>query len=215
MHGREEYTKSFNNRKFQNRYDKRGRYNKKDLFAKKQKLDDRNSPNTSSFNKKKPTLLQKLLSADIRKDKRHLLQVFRFMVMNSFFKDWPEKPLKFPLVLVKESGSTSVVAEEKSLLIDNDASEHSSRATAENFEYENNENDDNKARQNRNTQAFEDDDDDSEDDKKHDEDGDGDDDGDDDNENDIDEQMDYNVKVKGKIAAECNRPEEEEGEIID
>lgn len=217
VHGREEYTKSFNKRKFQNRYDKRGRYNKKDLFAKKQKLDDRNSPNTSSFNKKKPTLLQKLLSADIRKDKRHLLQVFRFMVMNSFFKDWPEKPLKFPLVLVRESGSTSVVAEEKSLLVDNDASEHSSRATAENFEYENNENDDNKARQNRNTQAFEDDDDDSEDDKKHDEDGDGDgdDDSDDDNENDIDEQMDYNVKVKGKIAAECNRPEEEEGEIID
>ncbi|KAJ0045857.1 hypothetical protein Pint_05727 [Pistacia integerrima] len=198
VNGREEYTKPFNKRgRFQNKYDKRGRYNKKDLFAKKQKIADKDSPNTSTFNKKKPTLLQMLLSADIRKDKNHLLQVFRFMVMNSFFKDWPEKPFKFPLVIVKEGGPADEVVEEKSLLVDNDVSEHSSRTAAENFEYGNNDNDGNKERQNQNVQAFDDDE------------------CEDDDENNNDEQMGYHVKGKGIIAEEQARPEEEEGEIID
>lgn len=214
VHGREEYTKPFNKRgRFQNKYDKRGRYNKKDLFAKKQKMADKDSPNTSTFNKKKPTLLQKLLSADIRKDKSRLLQAFRFMVMNSFFKDCPDKPFKFPLVIVKESGSAGEVVEEKSLLVDTDVSEHSSRTAAENFEYGNNDNDANKERQNQNIQAFDDDkceDDDNNEDEDKDDDGD-----DDDDENNNDEEMDYHVKGKGKIAEEHARPEEEEGEIID
>lgn len=36
-----------------------------------------------------------LLSAQIRKDKSHLLQSFRFMVNNDFFLGWPQQPLKF------------------------------------------------------------------------------------------------------------------------
>ncbi|CAN0839631.1 hypothetical protein LINGRAHAP2_LOCUS2628 [Linum grandiflorum] len=61
---------------------------------------------------KEPTLLQKLLSADIKKDNQRLLQSFRFMAMNSFFEDWPEKPLSFPKVLVQEDGIETRVAEE-------------------------------------------------------------------------------------------------------
>ena len=41
------------------------------------------------------------------------MQAFRFMVMNSFFKDWPEKPLSFPKVIVNETGIASEVTEEK------------------------------------------------------------------------------------------------------
>jgi hypothetical protein len=100
--------------RFQNKFNKRGRYDKKDRFAKKHRLADKDSSNISSLNKRKPTLLQKLLSADIGRYKSHLLQVFRFMVMNSFFKDMPDKPLKFPLVMVKESGCEDDVVEEKS-----------------------------------------------------------------------------------------------------
>ncbi|XP_021669746.2 uncharacterized protein LOC110657013 isoform X2 [Hevea brasiliensis] len=90
--------------RFLNKRDRRGRYNRNDRLAKQQTLANKDSSNMSSFNERKPTLLQKLLSADIRKDKHHLLQVFRLMVANSFFDDWPEKPLKFPLVVVKEYG---------------------------------------------------------------------------------------------------------------
>ncbi|XP_050281060.1 uncharacterized protein LOC126721962 [Quercus robur] len=107
--------------RFRNRFDKRGRYEKKDRFAKKQKLADKDSSDAPSLNKKKPTLLQKLLSADVRRDKSHLLQIFRFMVMNSFFTDWPDKPLKFPSVIVKESGCESEVVEEKSSPVGKDA----------------------------------------------------------------------------------------------
>lgn len=110
---------------FQTKYNKRGRFhqngrfskmqqvanhdssnitNPDEQFSKKQKLRDNDSRTKPTLNKKQPTLLQRLLSADIRKDKHHLLQVFRFMVMNSFFKDWPEKPLSFPLVAVKDNG---------------------------------------------------------------------------------------------------------------
>ncbi|GAB2287518.1 hypothetical protein Dimus_021893 [Dionaea muscipula] len=54
---------------------------------------------------REPTLLQKLLSADIKRDKSRLLQALRFMVVNSFFKDWPpQNPLKFPRVIVNEVG---------------------------------------------------------------------------------------------------------------
>ena len=33
--------------------------------------------------------------AQIRKDKSHLLQSFRFMVNNNFFLEWPQQPLKY------------------------------------------------------------------------------------------------------------------------
>lgn len=102
---KEEGRSSAKNDKFQNRHDKRGRHGRRDRFGKKQGLENKensNAPNPVS--KKKPTLLQKLLSTDIKRDRSQLLQVFRFMVINSFFKDWPGKPLEFPEVIVKEDG---------------------------------------------------------------------------------------------------------------
>ncbi|KAE8686295.1 Region-like protein isoform 2 [Hibiscus syriacus] len=101
--------------RFGTRNDKRGKLDKRDRFSKKWRPTEE-SFDGSSFNKRSPTLLQKLLSADIRKDKSRLLQVFRFMAMNSFFKDWPEKPLKFPVVIVKDGASEGEIIEEKPLL---------------------------------------------------------------------------------------------------
>ncbi|KAF7154546.1 hypothetical protein RHSIM_Rhsim01G0121600 [Rhododendron simsii] len=119
---------------FQNKYNKRGRFHRKERFSKKQQLADHDSSNLTNpdeqfskkqklrdndsrtmpyLNKKQPTLLQRLLSADIRRDKHRLLQVFRFMVMNSFFKDLPEKPLRFPLVRVNNNTSEGEVIERK------------------------------------------------------------------------------------------------------
>lgn len=107
--------------RFETRRDKRRRTNKRDRFSQKRRSTNEESVGGTSFNKRSPTLLQKLLSADIRKDKSRLLQVFRFMVINSFFKDWPEKPLKFPLVVVKDgvSEGDEMVAE-KPLLVRKD-----------------------------------------------------------------------------------------------
>ncbi|KAM0941064.1 putative nuclear fragile X mental retardation-interacting protein [Dioscorea sansibarensis] len=68
-------------------------------------------------NKREPTLLQKLLSKEIKKDKSKLLQVFRFMVMNSFFEHWPEKPLEFPVITIKDSDSKTVAAVETDTLL--------------------------------------------------------------------------------------------------
>ncbi|XP_045799726.1 GATA zinc finger domain-containing protein 14 isoform X2 [Trifolium pratense] len=70
---------------------RRSRNNKKQKLADKDFLEN-----------KKSSLLQKLMSADIKRDKSYLLQVFRFMAANSFFKDYPGKPLVYPSVLVKE-----------------------------------------------------------------------------------------------------------------
>lgn len=102
------------NEKFQ-KLNKRGRFNQGDDFsnrnsvndghdlAKKQRVgNDGTVINHAGQAKREPTLLKKLLSGDIRRDKNQLLQAFRFIVMNSFFKDWPQNPLKFPLVMVKE-----------------------------------------------------------------------------------------------------------------
>ncbi|GLJ49915.1 hypothetical protein SUGI_1061230 [Cryptomeria japonica] len=49
----------------------------------------------SKLSKRKPTLLEKLLSGEIKKEKSHLLQIFRFMVNNSFLTEWSNEPLKF------------------------------------------------------------------------------------------------------------------------
>lgn len=118
---------------FRNKYNKRGRFHRNGRFSKKQQLADHDSSNltnpneqifkkqklrdndsfTTLLNKKQPTLLQRLLSADIRRDKHRLLQVFRFVVMNSFFKDLPEKPLRFPLVRVNNNTSEGEVVEGK------------------------------------------------------------------------------------------------------
>lgn len=74
------------------------RSNQRNDHSKKPRLV--NGDSVGAGNKREPSLLSKLLRSDIRRDKRSLLQVFRFMAMNSFFKDWPEKPLKFPQVAV-------------------------------------------------------------------------------------------------------------------
>ncbi|XP_040972102.1 homeobox protein 4 isoform X1 [Gossypium hirsutum] len=117
VNGREENHRPSTKRgRFGMRNDKRGRPDKRDHFSKKPKPTTEESFDGSSFSKRSPTLLQKLLSADIRKDKSRLLQVLRFMVMNSFFKDWPEKPLKFPVVVVKDGVSEGEIVQEKTLL---------------------------------------------------------------------------------------------------
>ena len=133
VHGREENNNkaAFGKKeRFQNRGNKRRRHDRKQWqrhdqeegFSKKQRLAGNDSGYAGVSNNqpppiiKKPTLLQKLLNSDIKRDKTHLLQVFRFMVMNSFFKDWPEKPLKFPSVVVKETGRQGEVVGLKSSL---------------------------------------------------------------------------------------------------
>ncbi|XP_031093287.1 putative uncharacterized protein DDB_G0274405 isoform X1 [Ipomoea triloba] len=131
-HERENRRPFRKNEKFQYKSNKRGRFGQKNQFSKKQKFEDPSSSNiqeqndnnsreqkleksgSASQSKRKPTLLQKLLGADIRRDKQHLLQVFRFMVMNSFFTECPEKPLKFPSVIVKESENQNVASEQAS-----------------------------------------------------------------------------------------------------
>ncbi|XP_011091989.1 uncharacterized protein LOC105172298 [Sesamum indicum] len=130
---RQQATKVFGKRgRFPNKFDKKGKFHQSDWFSKRQKPEKDGSANSQEqsdqFTKKQklanccatkpctsnkePSLLKKLLNSDIKRDKKHLLQVFRFMVMNSFFEDWPEKPLKFPLVVVKESGDVSELVEE-------------------------------------------------------------------------------------------------------
>ncbi|KAL3516322.1 hypothetical protein ACH5RR_023224 [Cinchona calisaya] len=93
----------FSHKKGVTDHDSSNAYSHNDHMAKKQRLMNDNLVSQHAISKREPTLLQKLLSADIRRDKHHILQVFRFMVTNSFFKDWPTKPLKFPVVMVKET----------------------------------------------------------------------------------------------------------------
>ncbi|KAG9133338.1 hypothetical protein Leryth_021487 [Lithospermum erythrorhizon] len=123
--------------RFQNKFNKRGRFHKNDHFSRRsksgncdpsdecQQMDQLNEKQIRGNNKltrqdgaskKKPTLLQKLLSADIKREKHQLLQVFRFMVMNSFFKDFPEKALKFPPVIIKVADYESPVVEENEVI---------------------------------------------------------------------------------------------------
>ncbi|CAD5332050.1 unnamed protein product [Arabidopsis thaliana] len=91
--------------RFQNNRRNKRRHDRKDKFDnKKPRLEDKKSSQDSSITTRKPTLLEKLLSADIKRDKSQLLQVFRFMVMNSLLKEFPEQPLKLPLITVKETG---------------------------------------------------------------------------------------------------------------
>ncbi|XP_043707204.1 uncharacterized protein LOC122656658 isoform X2 [Telopea speciosissima] len=90
------------NRRSRNKYGKRGKCGK-----------DSSSTVPASM-MRQPTLLQKLLSAEIKRDKSYLLQAFRFMMLNSFFKDWPEKPLIFPSVTVREMGFEGQAFEDSS-----------------------------------------------------------------------------------------------------
>ncbi|KAF9675057.1 hypothetical protein SADUNF_Sadunf10G0191900 [Salix dunnii] len=124
-HGREDNRRSLTKKgRFRNKHDRRGRYKKKGRSDMQLGLENED---------RKPTLLEKLLCADIRRDKHRLLQVFRFMVANSFFKDWSDKPLKFPSVVVKEDGCEDGPQEEKSSLVGEEASEVQNNTTVENL----------------------------------------------------------------------------------
>ncbi|XP_058114925.1 uncharacterized protein LOC131257957 isoform X2 [Magnolia sinica] len=104
--GKRDDMKMGRNRKgrFRNKYDKRGDHGRENGWAKKQKLEQDKQSLPSVPSKRNPTLLEKLLSADIKRDKSHLLQVFRFMMLNSFFEGGPKKLLEFPLITVKDVG---------------------------------------------------------------------------------------------------------------
>lgn len=123
-------------KKNKNQYNpnKRGRFGKQNSFSKNQKIgnhnprtreprdddDDHhskeqrygvnNSPALQS--KREPSLWKKLVGGDTNRDTRQLLQVLRFMVMNSFFAD-NDKPLQFPSVIVKESAPEEPLKDEE------------------------------------------------------------------------------------------------------
>lgn len=142
--GREKNRSQFSKKgRLQNKFDKRGRYNKNDRPAKKQRLHDSASSDVSSLSLRKETLLQKLLSPDIRRDKNSLLQVFRFMVMNSFLKDWPNKPLKFPSIMVRELKRENEVVEGMPLPMKKDVYECSNKTSIMNDDNDNDGYDDN------------------------------------------------------------------------
>ncbi|XP_057798342.1 uncharacterized protein LOC131014403 [Salvia miltiorrhiza] len=136
--GNKQNNKAFGKRdRFHNKFDKKGRFQHSDRFSKKQRYENGHSAslqnqttNPHRENKKEPSLLKKLLSSEIKKEKKHLLQVFRFMVVNNFFENWPEKPLEFPKVIVKESGDESEIVKQKPYVIKGDTS--SALATLEN-----------------------------------------------------------------------------------
>ncbi|KAF5198018.1 Gata zinc finger protein [Thalictrum thalictroides] len=65
--------------KFQKRGGKRQKRGGVGRYNKKQKLEDSESFPRPAMNKKNPSLLEKLLGADLKRDKSHLLQTFRFM----------------------------------------------------------------------------------------------------------------------------------------
>ncbi|CAI9096898.1 OLC1v1033147C1 [Oldenlandia corymbosa var. corymbosa] len=123
VHEKKSGGKAFSKKEnFQNRFKKRGIVDKKPSFPNKKDFSNHHASDGNDSDdsgpkmkrpkndnaqhptrKSEPTLLQKLLSADIKRDQHHLLQACRFMVLNSFFKGWPEKELKFPQVIIKET----------------------------------------------------------------------------------------------------------------
>ncbi|XP_008807339.2 uncharacterized protein LOC103719737 isoform X1 [Phoenix dactylifera] len=92
--------------RFSNKYNKkRGSHGRDKWNAKRPKF--KNEVSTDSFptvKKREPTLLQKLLNTQIKRDNIQLLQVFRFMTLNSFFNGLRDRPLEFPEITVKDAG---------------------------------------------------------------------------------------------------------------
>lgn len=103
------------------KFDKKGKFQHDDRFSKSPRYENNGTGCTTNL-QSEPSLLKKLLSSEIKKDKKHLLQVFRFMVVNKFFENWPQKPLKSPLVIVKESDNESEVVKQKPEEIEGDNS---------------------------------------------------------------------------------------------
>ncbi|KAF3330648.1 Nuclear fragile X mental retardation-interacting protein 1 (NUFIP1) [Carex littledalei] len=97
----------------QNRFNnKRGRHEGRGRFHDRRDFSSHpdNTKNARVMKAREPTLLKKLLSAEIKADKHRILHAFRFMVLNSFFNQWPDKQLVFPPV-VKEMGMGSEITE--------------------------------------------------------------------------------------------------------
>ncbi|KAK4285690.1 hypothetical protein QN277_002354 [Acacia crassicarpa] len=111
------------------------RTDRKERHSKKQKFANKDTSLDPSSDKRSPTLLRKLLSADVKRDKSHLLEAFRFMVMNSFFQDWPDKPLRYPSVVIKENGLEDGDQDLVNLMDDNHGN------FVEDADYDDNEND--------------------------------------------------------------------------
>lgn len=90
---------------------KRPRYDRGDFQSKRPKAGNRTpGAGGSMIKSREPTLLQKLLSSDIKRDRHRLLHTFKFMALNNFFEDWPEKPLQFPIVKVNQIEIESNIA---------------------------------------------------------------------------------------------------------
>ncbi|XP_062181081.1 uncharacterized protein LOC133885382 [Phragmites australis] len=81
--------------------DKRSRYDRGNFRSKRPKVWS-HTPRDDGTMSREPTLLQKLLSSDIKRDRHRLLHTFKFMALNNFFKDWPDKDLEFPSVKVNQ-----------------------------------------------------------------------------------------------------------------
>lgn len=71
-----------------------------DYIAKRARRSYQKTNHQTNPNKREPSLLQKLLTRDIKRDKTHLLQVLRFITANSYFSG---DSLKFPSVIVRET----------------------------------------------------------------------------------------------------------------
>ncbi|MQM00904.1 hypothetical protein Taro_033644 [Colocasia esculenta] len=95
--------------RFPDKYGKRGRHGREKWQSRRQKSRDEASPVTVPT-KREPTLLQRLLSSEIKRDRSQLLQALRFMTLNSFFEHWPDKALVYSQVTVKDDGCQVVYA---------------------------------------------------------------------------------------------------------
>lgn len=119
-----EYKRDLSSKKgrLRNRSKKRERYDHQNGCSAKKRMGNKtDSPNKPYLNQRNPTLLQKLLAADIKRDRIYLLQAFRFLVTNSFLKDWPEKPLTFPSVVARDCEINGMAAGDQFLLMENGA----------------------------------------------------------------------------------------------
>jgi len=119
-----------------NRFNKkRGRVRDRDNWRfKRQKFNNKGAPTSPPSVKREPSLLEKLLSSDVKRGKSQLLQIFRFMVLNDFFKQLPGKPLEFPVITVTDDGCGSEIVRDADPSLeglDSPADEATEKALAE------------------------------------------------------------------------------------
>lgn len=94
------------------RGNKRQRYDRADFQSKRPREWNNSRHDGGAVAKREPTLLQKLLSSDIKRDRHRLLHTFKFMALNNFFRNLPDKPLEFPSVKVNQVELESDIAAE-------------------------------------------------------------------------------------------------------